>query len=103
MQGKELKGQLAESEATEMTRDRAGQWLRRRRLDGALNRVPRGFYNNMWNVLNRVSAVVVSVIWQSQGLSFFVYLMEFNDNATKNVKDYLYVLFFQKVPKLACS
>ena len=38
----------------ESARDRSGQWLRRRRLDGALNRVPKGFYKNMWNVLNRV-------------------------------------------------
>jgi len=35
--------------------DRQGQWLRRRRLDGALNRVPRGFYPKVWSVLERVS------------------------------------------------
>ena len=35
--------------------DRHGQWLRRRRLDGALNRVPVGFYSLVWKVLNRVS------------------------------------------------
>lgn len=34
--------------------DRQGQWLRRRRLDGALNRVPRDFYPRVWNVLERV-------------------------------------------------
>lgn len=35
--------------------DRQGQWLRRRRLDGALNRVPRDFYPRVWSVLERVS------------------------------------------------
>ena len=34
--------------------DRQGQWLRRRRLDGALNRVPVGFYTEIWKVLGRV-------------------------------------------------
>lgn len=35
--------------------DRHGQWLRRRRLDGALNRVPSGFYANIWSVLEKVT------------------------------------------------
>lgn len=35
--------------------DRQGQWLRRRRLDGALNRVPRDFYSRVWTVLEGVS------------------------------------------------
>ena len=34
--------------------DRQGQWLRRRRLDGALNRVPVGFYPRVWKVLKMV-------------------------------------------------
>lgn len=41
---------------TEMD-DRQGQWLRRRRLDGALNRVPRDFYSRVWTVLERVSLI----------------------------------------------
>ena len=45
--------QLQES----MDTDRQGQWLRRRRLDGALNRVPVGFYPEIWCVLGRVSSV----------------------------------------------
>lgn len=36
--------------------DRQGQWLRRRRLDGALNRVPRDFYSRIWTVLEKVNA-----------------------------------------------
>uniref|UniRef100_A0A665VV02 Phosphorylase b kinase regulatory subunit n=1 Tax=Echeneis naucrates TaxID=173247 RepID=A0A665VV02_ECHNA len=30
-----------------------GQWLRRRRLDGALNRVPVGFYQKVWKILQK--------------------------------------------------
>lgn len=37
------------------TDSRQGQWQRRRRLDGALNRVPVGFYQNVWKVLQKVS------------------------------------------------
>lgn len=45
---------MNEDRITEMD-DRQGQWLRRRRLDGALNRVPRDFYSRVWTVLERVS------------------------------------------------
>lgn len=38
---------------------RQGQWLRRRRLDGALNRVPVGFYSRVWGVLERCPGVWV--------------------------------------------
>ncbi|KAG1940412.1 phosphorylase b kinase regulatory subunit alpha, skeletal muscle isoform [Pimephales promelas] len=39
---------------TTLVRDsRHGQWLRRRRLDGALNRVPLGFYQNVWKILQK--------------------------------------------------
>ncbi|CAH1104784.1 unnamed protein product [Psylliodes chrysocephalus] len=33
--------------------DRQGQWLRRRRLDGALNRVPGDFYSRVWSILEK--------------------------------------------------
>uniref|UniRef100_A0A3B3Z8V0 Phosphorylase b kinase regulatory subunit n=1 Tax=Periophthalmus magnuspinnatus TaxID=409849 RepID=A0A3B3Z8V0_9GOBI len=33
--------------------DRQGQWLRRRRLDGAINRVPTGFYQKVWKILQK--------------------------------------------------
>jgi hypothetical protein len=33
--------------------ERAGTWLRRRQLDGALNRVPADFYSRVWGVLDR--------------------------------------------------
>ncbi|XP_028823518.1 phosphorylase b kinase regulatory subunit alpha, skeletal muscle isoform-like [Denticeps clupeoides] len=32
---------------------RQGQWLRRRRLDGALNKVPVGFYQKVWKILQK--------------------------------------------------
>uniref|UniRef100_A0A8B9TVB3 Phosphorylase b kinase regulatory subunit n=1 Tax=Anas platyrhynchos TaxID=8839 RepID=A0A8B9TVB3_ANAPL len=32
---------------------RQGQWKRRRRLDGALNRVPMGFYQKVWKILQK--------------------------------------------------
>ncbi|XP_066437037.1 phosphorylase b kinase regulatory subunit alpha, skeletal muscle isoform isoform X2 [Eleutherodactylus coqui] len=32
---------------------RQGQWLRRRQLDGALNRVPVGFYQKVWTILQK--------------------------------------------------
>uniref|UniRef100_A0A8C7S112 Phosphorylase b kinase regulatory subunit n=1 Tax=Oncorhynchus mykiss TaxID=8022 RepID=A0A8C7S112_ONCMY len=39
---------------TPITKDtRHGQWLRRRRLDGALNRVPIGFYQKVWKILQK--------------------------------------------------
>ena len=43
------------SESVPVARDtRHGQWLRRRRLDGALNRVPVGFYKKVWKILQKV-------------------------------------------------
>lgn len=33
--------------------ERHGQWLRRRRLDGAINRVPMGFYQKVWKILQK--------------------------------------------------
>ncbi|KAM4701618.1 phosphorylase b kinase regulatory subunit alpha, liver isoform [Discoglossus pictus] len=36
-----------------MVEDHQGQWLRRRRLDGAINRVPMGFYQKVWNILQK--------------------------------------------------
>lgn len=40
--------------------DKQGQWLRRRRLDGALNRVPRDFYPRVWTVLEKVTLIFIS-------------------------------------------
>lgn len=35
-----------------------GQWVRRRRIDGALNRVPVGFYSKIWHVLEKVCMII---------------------------------------------
>lgn len=41
---------------------RHGQWLRRRRLDGSLNRVPVGFYQKVWKILQKVSLNTEKVV-----------------------------------------
>lgn len=46
----------------EETDDRHGQWLRRRRLDGALNRVPRNFYPQIWKILGKVDLTMCLLI-----------------------------------------
>ncbi|XP_051160574.1 probable phosphorylase b kinase regulatory subunit alpha isoform X4 [Leptopilina boulardi] len=46
-------------EIGEIEPDRQGQWLRRRRLDGALNRVPRDFYPRVWHVLERCQGLAI--------------------------------------------
>ncbi|XP_064374080.1 phosphorylase b kinase regulatory subunit alpha, skeletal muscle isoform isoform X3 [Dromaius novaehollandiae] len=38
---------------------RQGQWKRRRRLDGALNRVPVGFYQKVWKILQKCHGLSV--------------------------------------------
>ncbi|XP_078268451.1 phosphorylase b kinase regulatory subunit alpha, skeletal muscle isoform isoform X1 [Rhinoraja longicauda] len=38
---------------------RHGQWLRRRRIDGALNRVPVGFYQRVWKVLQKCEGLSI--------------------------------------------
>ncbi|BFZ14817.1 hypothetical protein BsWGS_17856 [Bradybaena similaris] len=48
-----------EQEEEEEIADRQGQWLRRRRLDGSLNRVPLGFYPQVWELLRRCHGLVI--------------------------------------------
>ncbi|KAG1666198.1 putative phosphorylase b kinase regulatory subunit alpha [Nymphon striatum] len=36
-----------------------GQWIRRRSLDGALNRAPQGFYQQVWMVLQKCTAISI--------------------------------------------
>ncbi|KAI9091438.1 glycosyl hydrolases family 15-domain-containing protein [Phlyctochytrium arcticum] len=36
-----------------------GRWLRRRKNDGALNRVPHDFYPKVWNVLSKTEGIIV--------------------------------------------
>ncbi|XP_056298843.1 phosphorylase b kinase regulatory subunit alpha, skeletal muscle isoform isoform X2 [Pseudoliparis swirei] len=42
------------------TDTRHGQWLRRRRLDGALNRVPVGFYQKVWRILQKCHGLSIA-------------------------------------------
>lgn len=49
----------SEVEEEDVGSERQGQWLRRRRLDGALNRVPMGFYPRVWAILERCPALCV--------------------------------------------
>jgi phosphorylase kinase alpha/beta subunit len=49
----------ADSNEDQNESDKQGQWIRRRRLDGALNRVPRGFYSRMWMLLERCPGLVI--------------------------------------------
>ena len=51
-----------------------GHWQRRRRLDGALNRVPADFYSNVWHILERVGGRGVLVcVWCIFSVVCFVY------------------------------
>ena len=47
--------QLGQGDREEEGLDMAGLWLRRRLLDGSLNRVPPGFYTRVWSLLDRCS------------------------------------------------
>ncbi|XP_059385681.1 phosphorylase b kinase regulatory subunit alpha, liver isoform-like isoform X2 [Carassius carassius] len=40
--------------------ERQGQWLRRRRLDGAINRVPMGFYQKLWKILQKCHGLSIA-------------------------------------------
>ncbi|XP_012280025.1 probable phosphorylase b kinase regulatory subunit alpha isoform X1 [Orussus abietinus] len=48
-----------QTDGVDLEPDRQGQWLRRRRLDGALNRVPRDFYPRVWHVLERCQGLAI--------------------------------------------
>ena len=39
--------------------DKHGIWMRRRRLDGALNRVPVGFYSKVWMILENCRGILI--------------------------------------------
>lgn len=59
--------------------DRQGQWLRRRRLDGALNRVPVGFYPRVWKVLKMVKHKycehIMFILYNLREIWIFCYLV----------------------------
>ena len=47
--------------------ERTGMWMRRRLLDGSLNRVPPGFYTRMWSLLEKCQGISVhgNILYQS--------------------------------------
>lgn len=47
---------------------RQGQWQRRRRLDGALNRVPVGFYQKVWKILQKVRTIKPLKLYRMGGI-----------------------------------
>ena len=47
------------SDESSLGDDNHGSWIRRRRLDGALNRVPLGFYAKIWNILESCHAIEI--------------------------------------------
>ncbi|KAH6923000.1 hypothetical protein HPB50_020504 [Hyalomma asiaticum] len=49
--------EIVEGELEAPANHQQGQWHRRRRLDGALNRVPVGFYSRVWAILERCPGV----------------------------------------------
>ncbi|XP_064568959.1 phosphorylase b kinase regulatory subunit alpha, skeletal muscle isoform isoform X5 [Zonotrichia leucophrys gambelii] len=57
--GKDSFSRMLEDQGT--TDSRQGQWQRRRRLDGALNRVPVGFYQKVWKVLQKSCRTCLSL------------------------------------------
>ncbi|XP_026313777.1 probable phosphorylase b kinase regulatory subunit alpha isoform X5 [Hyposmocoma kahamanoa] len=57
LEGQSLQGNIDTAPLGEA--DRQGQWLRRRRLDGALNRVPRDFYPRVWAVLEKCQGLII--------------------------------------------
>lgn len=57
----EVLGQSSESLRSEGDEEKAGHWIRRRRLDGALNRVPPDFYPKVWHILERCSGISIGM------------------------------------------
>jgi phosphorylase kinase alpha/beta subunit len=59
--------------ASDSNLDKHGQWIRRRRLDGSLNRVPIGFYSKVWMALEKC-----------QGIQIYNYVL--NQSLTREVR-----------------
>nr|XP_039256561.1 phosphorylase b kinase regulatory subunit alpha, skeletal muscle isoform-like isoform X2 [Styela clava] len=48
-------------EPSEYSGEKRGQWIRRRRIDGALNRVPHKFYCHIWRLLEKCYGLMIGV------------------------------------------
>ena len=66
--------------------EKAGHWIRRRRLDGALNRVPPDFYPKVWHILERVranSGVCVFISTFSHLIAVYWYLNWYEESSSE--------------------
>merc|ERR1719427_1735701 len=46
-------------EETQFSGHKRGLWLRRRRIDGAMNRVPQNFYTRIWHLLEKCNGLII--------------------------------------------
>jgi len=53
-------GSGSDTDSSDESGDSPGSWIRRRRLDGALNRVPPEFYSQAWDILQKCNTIVIS-------------------------------------------
>lgn len=58
--------------------DKHGQWIRRRRLDGSLNRVPIGFYSKVWMALEKCQGIQIYSYVLNQSLTREVYFLYYH-------------------------
>jgi phosphorylase kinase alpha/beta subunit len=58
-----------ENDENNDTLDKHGQWIRRRRLDGSLNRVPIGFYSKVWMALEKCQGIQIYSYVLNQSLT----------------------------------
>jgi phosphorylase kinase alpha/beta subunit len=70
-QGQSVKNRpiLILSDDTTNDHEKHGQWIRRRRLDGSLNRVPKGFYSKVWMTLEKCNGIQIYGYTLSQSLT----------------------------------
>lgn len=50
-----------DNEPSQYSGEKRGQWIRRRRIDGALNRVPHHFYSHIWRLLEKCYGLMIGV------------------------------------------
>ena len=69
--------------------DRHGIWIRRRRLDGGLNRVPLGFYSKVWMIVENCRGVQIRGqtldTFLTQGVSFSLTVWKIQNFPTTHI------------------
>ncbi|KFD63405.1 hypothetical protein M514_24426, partial [Trichuris suis] len=71
------------------------QWLRRRRIDSALNRVPSDFYSRIWRLLRRYEGLIIGGQVLHRNLTQEVILYQFEWKMTTN--EYKFALTVESV------